>query len=284
MEWIQGNDAGAQLAPVRKLLLHTTEGSSIEGAVAAYQTNNSWPHETVDYRFGYVPRRMGHLTADRAARSLKNRSGGVETNRDGVYQIEVVGFSQRHNEINWERLAREILGPLCVQNGIPIVSTVTWVAYPASYGEQAAQRLSAGAWDTYEGFLGHQHAPENDHGDPGDIPINAILSAAKEALPKPPPPQEDEDMPYYIRNGVNGAAYRIGVGAPVHQQSISAYQADLKVFKQIDYSNGADCDAHLAAATTEWSLKAGMAEDTEAILAELTGVAVADTVTDPDPS
>src|SRR5262245_1721749 len=192
MEWIQGNDAGAQLAPVRKLLLHTTEGSSVEGAVAAYQANNSWPHETVDYRFGYVPRRVGHLTADRAARSLRNESGGVETNRDGVYQVEVVGRAERPQDINWERLAREIMGPLCAQLAIPVVSAVTWVAYPDSYGLGAAQRLSGSAWDFYEGILGHQHAPENTHGDPGAIPIKAMLEAA---APAPQPvPEEDDDM------------------------------------------------------------------------------------------
>jgi hypothetical protein len=185
-EWTQGNDAGSQVAPVRKLVIHTTEGSSIEGAVGAYRQNNSWPHETDDYRTGITPRACGHLTPDRAARSLKNRSGGPETNRDGVYQIEVVGFAQQPEGINWARFGRERVGPLCRELGIPLTSTVVWVAYPSSYGENASQRLPGSAWDVYEGLLGHQHVPENDHGDPGAIPIQEILAAA--AL-------EEEDMP-----------------------------------------------------------------------------------------
>jgi hypothetical protein len=52
------------------------------------------------------------------------------------------------------------------------------VAYPASYGD-APQRLSPAAWDAYSGVLGHQHAPDNSHGDPGAIDINRILSAAR---------------------------------------------------------------------------------------------------------
>lgn len=131
---------------------------------------------------------------------------------------------------------------------------------------------------------------------PGDIAyrrlgeLNALTDhyTAVGLTPPPPPPQEDDDMPYYIRNGQNGAAYRIGVGAPIHQQSISAYQADLKVFKQIDYPSGADCEAHLAAATAEWQNLAALSTisadvaDIEAIVGGLMAAGAANPVSDPD--
>ena len=57
-EQIEGNDSGAwspgTLRP--KLLLHTTEGATIEGAVAAYEKKDSWPHVTADP----VRRRRAH--------------------------------------------------------------------------------------------------------------------------------------------------------------------------------------------------------------------------------
>jgi hypothetical protein len=173
-EWAQGNSAGPHKAPVTKFLLHTTEGSSIEGAIAAYMANNSWPHRTLDSK---SKRSCGHLGFDVAARSLKNLSGGVETNTLGVIQYEIVGQAAHPENINWEWVGAEI-GPVCRQLGIPIQSSVQWVRYPDSYGQSAPQRLSPSAWTGYAGILGHQHAPENDHGDPGAIPIDTILAAA----------------------------------------------------------------------------------------------------------
>jgi hypothetical protein len=180
-----GNDAGQMNGDgSRKLLLHDTEGSTIEGALGAYRKNNSWPTLTVDCRRRRVVR---HLSDRVAARSLRNRSGGVETNRDGtvLIQIEIVGFANNRDgsmfagreDYLW--FGREVVGPLCRRNDIPLTSTVRWVAYPDSYGTGAPQRLSGAQWDAYSGILAHQHAPENDHGDTGLIDIATILTAAR---------------------------------------------------------------------------------------------------------
>lgn len=177
-EWTPGNSAGPHLAPVTKLVLHTTEGSSLEGACAAYKSSNSWPHMTVDARPGVPYRICGHLGFDVAGRALKNLSGGVETNTAGVIQVEVVGSATSPGGIDWEWIGREVVGPVATETGIPLTSTVTWVAYPASYGKTAPQRLSPSQWTKYKGILGHQHVPENDHGDPGAIPIQTILDSA----------------------------------------------------------------------------------------------------------
>jgi hypothetical protein len=80
---------------------------------------------------------------------------------------------------------REVVGPVCAAQSIPVASTVRWAPYPQYYGADAAQRLSVAAWDAYSGVLGHQHAPDNLHGDPGAIDIETILSAAR----------GDDDMP-----------------------------------------------------------------------------------------
>lgn len=177
--WVQGNSAGSYSSPVDKFLIHTTEGGSIAGAVAAYRANNSWPHLTVDARVGQTPTICGHLDLNVAARSLRNMAGGVQTNTDGVIQIEVVGTATNPAGIDWAWIGEHVVGPICRTMGIPVHSTVSWVPYPASYGLRAAQRLSGAAWTAYQGVLGHQHAPENDHGDPGAIPILVVLDAAK---------------------------------------------------------------------------------------------------------
>lgn len=182
--WINGNSAGPHLFRIGKLLLHTTEGSSIEGAVAAYRAANSWPHTTVDYMFGHPYRICRHLDYSLSGRALRNEAGGVQTNTAGVIQIEVVGAASRPHEIDWVTFAREVVGPLCRAHAIPVVSTLPWVPYPASYGKGAAQRLDGEAWIAYRGILGHQHAPENSHGDPGAIPIADVLRAAD---PSPAP-------------------------------------------------------------------------------------------------
>ncbi|MBQ1164434.1 collagen-like protein, partial [Streptomyces sp. A73] len=40
-------------------------------------------------------------------------------------------------------------------------------------------RMSYSKWNNYRGHCGHQHVPENAHGDPGAFPMAAILNAAK---------------------------------------------------------------------------------------------------------
>jgi hypothetical protein len=186
VEVVEGNDAdGMNGDGSYKILLHSTEGSSIEGAVSAYRRNNSWPTLTVDC----VKRRVvEHLPLNTSARALRNDPGGAdETNRDGAIhvQIELVGFAERPETIggaaDLEWLGREVIGPIARLTGVPLRSTVDWVAYPASYGKRAAQRLTPAQWDAYSGVLGHQHAPDNDHGDPGAIDINRILQAARGA-------------------------------------------------------------------------------------------------------
>lgn len=199
-----GNSAGSMNGDgSRKLGLHSTEGTSISGAVGSYTENNSWPHLTVDARRRVFEQ---HVSLDLAARSFRNLPGGAdETNRDGNYmiQVELMGFAEHPEtigapeDLDW--LGRVVLGPAMRLAGVPIISTVSWLSYPASYGASPV-RLSVDAWDAYSGVLGHQHVPDNVHGDPGAIDINRILNAARGVLPPPPPEEEDDDMkPHKIR-------------------------------------------------------------------------------------
>ena len=170
-------------------LLHSTETGTWPG----YGAGSSAPHLTV--RFDPTARTIAarqHFSTTRPSRALVNKDGGVQTNNAQVFQIELIGscdltFAKKHGylylpdllEEAWARDAlAAVLAAASESLGIPLTTSVTWANYPGSYGEKAAQRLSGEAWEAYSGWLGHQHAPENDHGDPGDIPIADILAAA----------------------------------------------------------------------------------------------------------
>ncbi len=185
-----------------KFLLHTTEGP--RGAYTPdpqagdgrryYGNTGTWPHFTVARRNG-VWLAFQHLPANRSAMSLRNLSGGVQTNRDYVVQVEIAWKAAEIGDL--PRDAPDALAVLADVlawdhrvRGTPLRSTVRWVAYPKSYGSGAGQRLTGPAWDAYAGVLGHQHAAENDHGDPGDFPIGELLQLTRQHLQ----PLEDEDV------------------------------------------------------------------------------------------
>jgi hypothetical protein len=187
-----GNDSGEYTdTGEAKGLLHTTEGKSYSGAKGAYETNNSWPHFTATYETGTF-KIYQHNRLSVPSRSLRNESGGVQTNRDNVIQIELVGTADKNKASSWGdqyvgNFPKPYLDGIAkwmrwveANHGVPRRSTVSWKAYPDSYGANGV-RLSGTEWDAYSGWLGHQHAPENSHGDPGLINIEYLLG-------------EDDDM------------------------------------------------------------------------------------------
>lgn len=176
-----GRDGGSFTTSPDKILLHSTETGSFPG----YGGGASAPHFTIDLENGEVRQ---HSPMNRAARALRNYSGGVQTNRDGVIQIEIIGtcdasFSRKYgypyipdmSDAMASRL-KWLLEKIHNATGIPLKTSVTWKEYPSSYGNSSV-RMSNSEWSRYKGILGHQHAPENTHGDPGDLPMKRILGA-----------------------------------------------------------------------------------------------------------
>jgi hypothetical protein len=166
---------------VRVLVLHTTETSGWPGYAggASAPTFTAMP-DTVNKKLIW----RQHFPIDMSCRALRNDAGGVNTNTTGTVQIELVGTSDSGgpgmfwpNAPDW---ALQGLADFCVwlrnEWDVPCTSTVRWVSYPASYGFNASQRLGGSAWLAYRGILGHQHVPENDHGDPGLFPMSRMLS------------------------------------------------------------------------------------------------------------
>jgi hypothetical protein len=71
--------------------------------------------------------------------------------------------------------------------------------------------MSAAEWDTFTGWCGHQHIPENDHTDPGALPIARLLAHPAAAVS---PEEDDMPAPSDIWTALIPAPNDDGQGAP----------------------------------------------------------------------
>lgn len=178
-------------------VLHTTEGMGWPG----YEGGGTAPHDTIRAvpGVGIVVRR--HIDYAHFARALANTSEPGETNRRGVIQTELVGTCdpKRRGDPAWYywpdaddvvlRALADYYRPTYARYGIP-GRAPTFLAYPESYGPTRV-RMTPQQFARFEGVCGHQHVPENDHGDPGLFPIGRYLAFAFPAAPSVP---EEDDM------------------------------------------------------------------------------------------
>ncbi|MGY1498530.1 hypothetical protein ACW4TU_18355 [Streptomyces sp. QTS52] len=193
---------------------HTTEGRTLPdyngGAIAPTVTG-------VPDIAGRKIRWYQHYDVDESARALANKLGGVETNTANVFQVELVGTCDDSKKTTWgsARAGLDYLhwptAPewalaevawlvrwLNEQHGVPLTCVRDWLAYgpdarrpgvvPASYGASPA-RMTQGEWRAFTGWCGHQHVPENDHGDPGSMNFARVIALAKGTA------TEEDDMP-----------------------------------------------------------------------------------------
>lgn len=182
-EWVPAPSGGLGWAvdTADKLLLHTTEGATIEGAIAAYRSHGAWPHLTVD---PLTRRIVEHIDYNRAAGALYNGPDPMEPNRSSaVIQVEIVGRAANTHTYSddWYRwLAVYVIRPLAQMLGIPKRCTRF---YGAMHGTIAIEtwpgRLWGQRWVTYAGILGHQNVGDgNDHWDPGFLNAEKLLTYA----------------------------------------------------------------------------------------------------------
>ena len=185
-------------------VVHTTEGMTLPsyngGAMAPTVTG------VPDIKARRI-RWYQHYDVDESARALANKLGGVETNTANVFQIELVGTCDDSKKTSWSgkkagvdylhwptapdwALAEVawLVRWLHDYHNVPLTCVSTWLAYgkdsrrpgvtPASYGASPA-RMSQSAWRSFKGWCGHQHVPENDHGDPGSMNFARVIQLAK---------------------------------------------------------------------------------------------------------
>ena len=172
------DDGGSMLdVPIRGVL-HTTEGRTFAAHRSAIAQHNSWPHFSCTFEHGKFEI-FQHIPINRAARALK-ANGPTETNQANAIQIEIVGIcnppDMNGGVLDVPRFPRAYLAGIAEwmrwveEHGVKRQATVAFKAPPAN-----GVRLSPAAWMAYNGWLGHQHVPENDHTDPGAIDIATLL-------------------------------------------------------------------------------------------------------------
>lgn len=185
-QWFADDYPGDEITP-NCVVLHTTE----TGSWPAYDGGSVAPTLTIRANEGTEEFSIRqHFPLDMSSRALVNEPGGVETNTLNCIQIELVGSCTRedgYGAIYWPQAPDWCLdrlgGVLATLHqrypAIRLEAPDLWLPYPQSYGQTKA-RMTRGEWENFYGICGHEHVPENDHGDPGDLHINRILDAANE--------------------------------------------------------------------------------------------------------
>jgi len=168
-------DAGAWQGGGRKLVWHTTEGSSLPNY------GGSAPHFTLDPKDGSL---WQHIPLNRAARALE--AGGP--NFWHTVQVELIGWAdtdlaESHGKreravVNWtdayyKRIA-ELARWIEANFDVPRTCGVTFVG-----NGHTAHLASLDALKRYSGHIGHQHINGNSHWDPGTFKIAKVLGGGR---------------------------------------------------------------------------------------------------------
>lgn len=160
---VQPNGSGGFIGVPPKLVWHTTEG------VGLPTYSGSAPHFTIDPKTGKL---WQHVPINRAAFALLHPSGTVETNHANAIQVEQIGFASQTQD--WSDDAYRHIAELArwieKHAGVKRACTV-------KFGDSGnlPPRLSSDAWLKYQGHLGHQHVPVNEHWDPGAFRIDKVI-------------------------------------------------------------------------------------------------------------
>lgn len=167
-------DGGSYIGANWKVLLHTTEAKWFRPSSSNYYGHSSYPHFTIEPD-GTI---WQHIPITRAARATKNLSGGVQTNRANMIQIEICWKAVESPDMPKVLLDAIVKLTKWIMSQVPVPAVhPDFVAYPKSYGQRNGIRFSHSSWYDFNGILGHQHVPENDHGDPGAMNMKYIVAA-----------------------------------------------------------------------------------------------------------
>lgn len=173
-QWYPSIVGGATFTKVDKLILHTTEGENwFNYADVGFGPHLTYKPETREWR--------QHIPLTKSATALLN-DGSYKTNQANCIQIEIIGYAK--NARLWSSDTINDLAALIrwLSNyGLLIQAPKAFTPYPPG----ANVKMSQATYKAARGVVGHQHVPGNNHGDPGDPPIDLILKAAVGEVPPP---------------------------------------------------------------------------------------------------
>lgn len=202
-----------------KLILHTTEGSNVEGSINTLYRNRSWPHFHIDYK---TKRKIQYLEVNVAGKALSNNvSDGYPTNKSNCVQVEIEGYAA--DAAFWSK------------------DTLGWIAsclseirlafeFPLIYLQvEDSRRFSDREFHEFTGILGHKNVPDNDHTDPGRLDVPYIVSRMKGGIVNPGEITKDQiDYIHILAYGDKpgtGYDYR-HVGGSLHAYLTEVFGAD----------------------------------------------------------
>lgn len=214
------HDGGSMLGGPPRFVHHTYEAnperlSATKGAQGLRAVGNE-VHLVFNPISGEV---VQMLPANRAARGLRNRTGGVQTNRCGsvCIQIEVIAYANRPwtsyitaaGKATWARIMAWVRSL-----GIPD----RWPAGPPPRYDSVRRcnvpenARSTRVWTREAGHYGHSQVPENDHGDPGALDSRVIFAKIEAPVTPVKPPvlpttKEASRVLGYLRFAVDPATY-----------------------------------------------------------------------------
>lgn len=186
--------------PVNKFLLHTIEGTGTNGDYEAgtrvLDQAGYWPH------FILALDRSGNMRIGQyLPLSITGRALVSPANQLGCIQVEIgalAGNPFTESGYQHHAIFTEAVGELfaAVRGYFPAVlnhvDPRVRFAGAGSYGKNAPQRLSQADFIAVSGLVGHQHAPNNDHWDPGQINPTKLFNGGAPVNPTPPPPVRND--------------------------------------------------------------------------------------------
>lgn len=207
-------DAGAMLPGSKwSLLLHTDEiDTNVETTIRVLREKSAASHFVYDWR---TDRLVQLVSLNRAAKSLKSGGNFGKTNSARVIQVEIVGRAA--DSPNWSALRNQRVGGMIarIHQYVPFRLDMPLGFFGNGAGwvvasKSARQRMSWFDWYRFDAICGHQHAPNNDHWDPGAINVGQILAAARGGVAPPPPNAPGAQPVPQPRPQPAGPALRLG--------------------------------------------------------------------------
>lgn len=164
-----------KIAP-NKILLHSTEGGLYSGE--SFLKNGGYgktangtttpAHFSINmkdrkiYQHYPITKPSDAIAGPDEAAGIQIEIMGISNNPSSdVYLYDVNNFT----DDDWAYLV-DFLYAISGETSIPITTNVNW---ELAGNNNNANRLSVADFKAYTGVLGHQHAPQNDHTDPGNI-------------------------------------------------------------------------------------------------------------------